>query len=774
MRRVNYVFGTRQQRDSTHPKLSQLRDKRTPLVRKRQAIHHIFRARIKYIGWSAITAHRELNVPRDFVRDLIKGTPIKNQAYLQSVCDKLGIRYNHLPFEGNILTDLHDIISDIHLRCKTLEIDLNSPEFEYFCGWTYPDLIQELETNGVTQETYSTLTEIFKIRVWHPSFRNRTKPRRRIINEINKKEIIHEMRAWMDSLNINYTELAETLGTTKGMVARFFCYQDLNAGIAKTILTPFGYVASQPKKPKIDNLPAATGLHYLTPDLLSVIEAQLQVIGWTKARLEEHLGWNNGDLSNISMALKKTSDKRSCVTETFRQKMKDVCDALNIELYDFDNLPEIHVPSSLSIQEIIDRYLPFIREYRYKLGLRIECVLEALAERENIQFCTHTYIKIEQGQIKTQSREKFECLLRLFNIITEPFTAPLLIAPEDPVRLPFLKAHLVPRFKKTTASYETIRDITKETHDELLVVLAGRRSVSNQSTIKTCRLFNIQLPNDKHFEEFRKIDEQRIKVGLSIPEACDAIGISETDYYKIKCGTISLKSNIAQRMKTFLNAISWLNLIKTKIKQAGGIRAIAKELKFTPNHIQETLEGKKPLFSDEAIELAIHFEVIDTAMAQHIAELYVDDLDFVQSLQLDQHPGIILNPQMISNNIARRSELLIKQHHEETLTQEELEFLKSTGGDLNDLSQLTLWQILYRYSLGDTTTCCLAWIYQNMNPDHFASHYDTWLKENYNLNTQTKTFESIPGKPLPVVVEVDSFALMIDRLKPQSKQLAAR
>ena len=147
-------------------------------------------------------------------------------------------------------------------------------------------------------------------------------------------------------------------------------------------------------------------------------------------------------------------------------------------------------------------------------------------------------------------------------------------------------------------------------------------------------------------------------------------------------------------------------------------------------------------------------------MAQHITDLCYDDTEFLGDAKVPIIPGMLTHPTDVVDRLGRRNELLIKQYGNRRLSQEELEFLKTYGGDLSDIKQLSDWQIFYRYSIGDAITSCLAWSAKGYHISEFKKRYDAWLQDNYKLkvdNNSSKCRKKVPGKRIPVSIETFSF-----------------
>lgn len=752
------------------PILAKLRGHQTPVMTSQAAMSRVLWRRFTQSELSGTKLKDEIGIHPSTLYDIINGQTVNyTTGNIQSVCEYLGIRFNHLPYSGKILSDVNEILEEVQLRAETLQIDLDSTDFNNFAGLSFEELKSTLLEKGITPKIHTLLVDQFRIRLW-PLFKQK-----KTVTENNLEDVMKDILKWMEKLRINYHDFGSSIGYKLETIQKFFNNPQLTGPLAKTIFNHFGY------EPYVDSdyytqeeLPDYPEPQFFNTGLVEAIEHQRALIGWSYATLTRPLSVaHHNSIIQLYNTLRTPYQNRRHSTEGRIPCCLEICDILKIQLHTVDTIPEEELDPCSSLIEIGQ----ILMKKQYELGLHSEDVVQMLWDRFQYKTSTTSLTRIHRGQISRRMKALCEALMKLFKIKIDPLEqSPKNIPQTDDWKPSHIKAELKAYYDGIMVSQQRFLDITGMPNQKFGAVIAGRTSLDHEETKQVFRLFNISIPGDEHFVRFQKLEDLRKLQNLSIYEICDDLNIDENDYYKLKAGVFSMDSNIAQEIKRYIKSHSWKNKIATKLNQ-DGIAKFANHIGFDVHVIQSAIKKDDPLFSDVMLELAIHYNEFDEAMAQHVLELYSDDPEILNDQNFPNSPFYVYNFNNISRINLNRNRLLLKSLNNQYLTQAETQFLEETGGNLEDIKNMSIWQICYRYSIGDTATACLAWTQKELSLDRFKATYRKWLMENYgiNLNNQAPTTK-IPGKPILVVSEITLFEAFVNihQLYGSKKILAAR
>lgn len=743
---------------SQHPRLLKLQQHSTPVIHNPQALLKVIQRRFTYAGISRSMFQNILCVGARQLYAILSG---HNKNYstgtVQAINDFLGIRYQKLPYTKTILEESEDILSAIEERAQSLDVDLESSEFEYVFGISYNQLRIMVLNKSRSKNLYDILTQNFKIRLWPKVKRYKS------LHTENFDNFVKELKTWMKSLDITSQIIADNLGITRALFRRFIQNPEISHQLAPLLAKKFGY--------KIEPLPFPQRV-FLNADFVEAVLHQCQQIGWSLTHLAQTIGLQYASyITDMFKALKTPTTQRKNTAYSCQDTINQVALVLKIETHTLDTLPSRKLPCYKSVDELVALLGPVLRNLRCDLGLSTTQVVEDLENKFGIKFGTDSLTIIDRGDLGIRNRLLFEHLLNLFHYQFDPFTnTPLVKLPQAKYSGPKIQKYIATAIAQSLISYERLVSILGITKRERSNIMSGQRNTTHESTLGLCRLLNIALKGDHHFESFLKIENLLKQHKISIQELCQALDIDEDDYYKFKAGIYTFDSELAKKITLFLHSLNWEDIVRIKINKSSNLKAIADELNFNKTSLQDAIEGKVALFSDEVLELAIHLGIFDEMIVQHLTEMYENDPQALKELNMPHYSNTLANPHQVRLHLQDRMTLLFKQHKGQDLTRSELDLLNRTGGQIDDLAELSLNAIFYRYSIGDTMAACLAWRLKDKRPEDFEKLYNNWLKRNYDLKVTVKyEIQNIPGKTVPVAVEIQSFEIMMRKLMKEDE-----
>lgn len=747
-----YIFGRRDLKRSQHTKLNHLRAHKTPIMENRDAVIRVINRRVQYLGWSGNTLSRETGLNRGACFRFLNGKHNNHTTgTFQLFCDQLGIRFNHLAYTGPIFEhdQVVEILDDLNRRIETLELDPHSIEFINYCGYNYGSLVQEIRDSGISNRIHKLLTNKFHMRL--APFKGK---KLKAIHKLNVTKALKSMREWLDKRELSFVDLAKACGSDKNLVGLFFNKGSITSPSAALILDFFGYEYRQLSLAELEPYPQVC---LYDESLGHAIRHQLSELGWSHRDFENKTGIPFHRIAKILASLEKPIEDKTEASPP-SSYMDQICRLLKIQCYDLDTVPRIKIPNGTCLEEIISIYLPLLVKRRFQLGIVNKEFAQLIQEKYGIHCHYHTIVAILDGNITLKNREIFEYMLKLLGFDHEPFSVHLQRVIETKLSGPVLRKYLEPVTQGQLISYQRTGRIIGYEKRIVQLIVTGRRSAQSVETLRVCRLYNVILPGDTHLIEFIEMDSLRQRRGLSVQELCAQVEITELDYYQLKCGIHSLDSEIANKIKDHLDSMTWAQEIQRRLNQTGQTQNIIDELGYDALTIAAVTSQRTPLFSDEVIDLAIHYNLFDEALSQHVLELCHDEPELIQSLNLIPATGLIRDPVEFEKVIHIRKRLLLLQLKGQPLNTNQLQVLTQSGGDLDSLAELSKWQIFYRYSIGDVATAYLAWRIKNKTQSEFETEYAQWLRQNYGLELNHHIQKvKIPGKYFKVDTGIHSF-----------------